>query len=97
MTPSQLILSILPIGTPAKLFMGNVLKDLDKNETLGAFASVVKSLAETEGVSPDEFIKSGRAVVVMSALASGETPPPPGKDLAMDKCPKCNHVRYLIS
>lgn len=97
MTPSQLVMSILPVGAPVKLLMGNMLSDLDKNETLGAFATVVKSLAEKEGVSPDEFVKSGRAVVVMSALASGETPPPPGKNIAMDKCPKCNHVRYLIT
>lgn len=96
MQPSALVMSMMPIASPLKMLASSALKDLDKEPTFVALAGTIGQLAAAEEMDPVEFVQSGRAIRVLSALASGNPIPPKGATLAMDKCPNCNHVRYLI-
>jgi hypothetical protein len=97
MTPSELALAFIPLGGPLKLLLGGMTKDLDENPLLVSVTEVMKVLASKEGTTVDEFVKSGRAAIVLPALALGKEPPPPGAILDMSRCEKCGDVRYKIS
>lgn len=97
LSPGQLVMAVLPIASPLKLLMGGLMSEFDKSPLLESLSGVVAKLAEGEGKTPEEFIKSGRALEVLSYMAQGQTPPEPGLALNMSKCQKCNHVQYLIN
>lgn len=97
MSPSELALAFIPMGGPLKLLLGGMTKDLDENPLLQSLTGVIKHLAGQEGVTSEEFVRSGRAAVVLPALALGKEPPPPGALLDMARCEKCGHVQYQIT
>lgn len=99
MKPSDLIGVILPKLGPIAGLLASKLGAVDEDETMQTVAAVISAFAEKDGMSPDDFIRSGRAIEVLSALARGAEPGPRRltAELAMFRCEKCNHVHYKIS
>lgn len=79
------------------LASGYVSKAVD-DPTIQAVSGMITSLAEKDSMPVADFISSGRVIQVLGSLVTGI--PAPGPDnvtVEVHKCPKCNHVGYLVS
>ena len=100
MKPSELIAGALPAGSPlVGMLIGKHIAKIDENETALQLMTMVDMLAGQDDMNPVDFVRSGRALVVLSSLVTGNQPPSRqiGATLEMTKCPKCKHVQYAVT